>query len=229
MVSSSSWWPKSAQYALNKIQACKNWPWILIILVWNRHFDWNMAMLCIWQKSQSCTELDDIGEVRWILWFLMDTLTTSLWATWSSGRPLDTLERAQGKGQVDAWQTEKSAAWSTDFCYSTICFAWHLVSNALSGKMCYGISHRWGSCLIHGRCELWWQISWDTISVSAHFGGHTKSDRQKWRCIWCIVMISYDFFEGFFLVSLSVNDRSLQDATLVFCWRGACTSSMTQL
>ena len=38
----------------------------------------------------------------------MDILTTSIWATCSSGRPLATLACAQGKGQVDAWQTEKA-------------------------------------------------------------------------------------------------------------------------
>ncbi len=51
---------------------------------------------------------------------------------------------------------------------------------------------------------------------------HQKSDRQKWRCIWCIVMIiSYWLLWRVFLGSvLSVNDLNLLDATLFFWLTG---------
>lgn len=115
-------------------------------------------------------------------WFFMDTLTTSLWATWSSGRPLVSTCSGEGAGWRLADRKKVPRGPQT---FAIPPFVLHDIRTPMPwvGR-CAWLSHRWGSCLIHGRCELWWQISWDTISVLQRarvqgvflriFGGHTK-------------------------------------------------------
>ena len=62
----------------NKVRVEKNW----MILVRSN------------ESNFPCSLINSVNENR----FLMDTLTTSLWATWSSGRPLVSTCSGEGAG-----------------------------------------------------------------------------------------------------------------------------------